>query len=92
MRKDKEAQESSGSIDKQSREEEVVVLTRTDKFGNTRPVNISETAESNHSRRKKEKVRINVYMTVFDKNVSSQICALSCSIKMMVLVDDDDGG
>ncbi|XP_031549332.1 CWF19-like protein 2 isoform X2 [Actinia tenebrosa] len=58
MRKDKEAQEASGSMDKERREEEVVVLTRTDKFGNTRPVNISESPESHQRRRKKEKVKI----------------------------------
>jgi hypothetical protein len=57
MRKNKEVQESSASSDKETRGEEVVILTRTDKFGNTRPVNMSEIPEPQRGRKKREKVR-----------------------------------
>ncbi|XP_028519021.1 CWF19-like protein 2 [Exaiptasia diaphana] len=56
MRADKEAQESSTSNSKEPKEEEVVVLTRTDKFGNTRPVSMNEVQEPKRGRRKREKV------------------------------------
>lgn len=57
MRADKEAQESSTAITIESREQEVVLLTRTDKFGNTRPVTMNEVQEPKRGRRKREKVR-----------------------------------
>jgi len=56
MRADKEAQESSTSTTNEPKEQEVVLLTRTDKFGNTRPVALNEIQEPKRGRRKREKV------------------------------------
>ncbi|EDO47106.1 predicted protein [Nematostella vectensis] len=56
MRQDKQAQDANPATRAGPREEEVVVLTRTDKSGNTRPVQMNEAAEPKGGRRKKKKV------------------------------------